>query len=72
MWGGRNTLQPHPSNIRGMSRSVTGTGLLGPLMLQIETKPLSAHTTDVSTPQPNRAVAEYPPTSSFQPASPGS
>ena len=35
--GGRNTLQSHPSNIRGMSRSVTDTGLLGPLMLQIET-----------------------------------
>lgn len=36
MWGGRNTLQPHPSDTREMSRSVTGTGLLDPLMLQIE------------------------------------
>lgn len=71
MWG-TEYVEPHPGNIREMSRSVTGTGLLGPLMLQIETKPLSAHTTDVSTPQPNRAVAEYPPTSSSQPASPDS
>ncbi len=36
MWG-TDTLQSHPSDTRGMSRSVTGTGLLGPLMLQIET-----------------------------------
>ena len=28
--GGRNTLQSHPSDTREMSRSVTGTGLLGP------------------------------------------
>lgn len=35
--GGRNTLQSHPSDTREMSRTVTGTGLLGPLMLQIET-----------------------------------
>lgn len=35
--GGRNTLQSHPSDTREISRSVTDTGLLGPLMLQIET-----------------------------------
>ena len=35
--GGRNTLQSHPSDTREVSRSVTDTGLLGPLLLQIKT-----------------------------------
>lgn len=30
MWG-TEYVEPHPGNIREMSRSVTGTGLLGPL-----------------------------------------
>ena len=34
--------------------------------------PLSAHTTGVSIPQPDRPAVEFPPTSSSQPASPDS
>lgn len=35
MWG-TEYVEPHPGNIREMSRSVTGTGLLGLFPLQIE------------------------------------
>lgn len=66
-----------------LSRSVTATRPNGPLLLQIETNsagtttfasvaPLSTHTTGVSIPQPDRPAVEFPPVSSFQPASPGS
>lgn len=71
MWGTEYVAAP-PQQHQGNVSICNRYRVIGPLMLQIETKPLSAHTTDVSTPQPNRAVAEYPPTSSFQPASPGS
>ena len=46
--GGRNTLQSHPSDTREVSRSVTDTGLLGPLLLQIKTFGLSRSVTVTS------------------------
>lgn len=54
------------------SQSVIITGPNSPKMLQTETNPLSARTTDVSIPQPDQPAAEYPPASSSRPASPDS